>query len=248
MLTDKTVSIKAIIAKLYRDLQLTEEESFTDIIEWASEALDFIHVFPQYEHKEACINVCNHKGELPCDYISLEFLEYKGTGLRYSTNVFGTQHKNTNRGEYYTPYSYNASKIANVLLLDGTNIIRESDSFTIKNGYFNTSFRDGNINIVYVAMKTDDEGYPLIPDNVSFREALYWYCNYKYTYSKARMGEINSSFYEDAYNKWQWYCGQAGAEAMMPDLITLENIKRSYLSLRLRPNLYNDFFNSLNKA
>lgn len=246
MLNKNTVSVKTIIAKIYRDLQLTEEENFVDYIEWCAEALDFIHVYPQYTHHKQCIQVSNHKGELPCDYIQLESLEYKGTSLRYSTGSFGPR-DTTKTVEYLTPYSFNQDKIKNVLLLDGTNIIEGLDSFSISNGYIKTSFREGKINILYVAMELDEEGYPLIPDHQSFKEALYWYCVYKYLYAKVLRGEIQAQLYTDAYQKWLWYCNQSGAEALMPDLITLENIKRSYLSLRPRPNMASNFFNELNK-
>ena len=246
MLNNKHISCKAIIAKVYRDLQLKEEEPFMDMIEWLAEALDFIHVYPQYVQKFAKVNICNFKGEIPCDYITLDAVEYNGLNMRYTTNQFGPR-DHTPSGRYYTPYSYNQDKIANVLLTTN-NYLDGYNSFSITGGYFKTSFKEGELNITYTAMPTDEEGYPLVPDHVSFREALYWYIVYKYLYPKVLNGDVQGQFYQDAYSKWQYYCNQAGAEAIMPDLITLENIKRSYLSLRLRPNLYNDFFNSLNKA
>lgn len=247
MLNGKMISVKNIIAKLYRDLKLTEEEDFMDFIEWVSEALEFIHVYPQYEHKQLCLNVCNYKAELPCDYIALEAVEHDGVNLRYTTNQFGPI--DTSRSErYYTPYSYNQKKIENVLLLKpGDNRLGANDSFSIRDGYFLTSFDKGKVNIVYVALPMDEEGYPMIPDHVSFREAVYRYCVYKHLYSKLLEGKISPSIYADAEQKWHYYCNQAGAEAIMPDLMTLENIKRSYLSLRLRPDLFSNFFQSLNK-
>lgn len=247
MLTNKTISVKNIIAKVYRDLNLKEEEAFTDLIEWAAEALDFIHVYPQYEHKQITIHINNYKAELPCDYISLEAVNYDGQNLRYTTNMFGPI-DTTKSDRYYTPYSYNQDKIANVLLLlPGDNRLSPAASFSINNGYFQTSFKKGQLDIQYLALSLDEEGYPLVPDHVSFREALYWYITYKYLYPKVLKGEVAPQFYQDAYEKWQHYCNQAGAEALMPDLMTLENIKRSFLSLRLRPNLFDNFYNNLNK-
>lgn len=247
MLTNKTVSVKNIIAKVYRDLQLKEEEPFTDFIEHCAEALEFIHVYPQFDHKQLSLSIKNYKAELPCDYISLEAVSYEGHNLRYTTNMFGPL-DTTRSGAYYTPYSYNQDKIANVLLLKfGDNRLNPTTSFSVKNGYFNTSFKEGQLDIQYIALPMDEEGYPLVPDHVSFREALYWYVVYKYLYPKVLNGEVQGQFYQDAYEKWQYYCNQAGAEAMMPDLMTLENIKRSYLSLRLRPNLFDNFYNTLNK-
>ena len=249
MLNQHFISVKTIIAKLYRDLRIKEEENFTDIIEWCAEALDFIHVYPQYTNKSATVTIKNYKAELPCDYIAMDVLEYNGNNIRYSTNSFGPQ-ENGGSGYYLTPYSYNQKKIENAVFVDPTMIgyFYNGDSVKLENGYIKSSFKEGIINIRYIAMVMDEEGYPMVPDNVSFKEALYWYCTYKYLYPKALNAEISGQFYNDAYTKWQYYCNQAGAEAIMPDLSTLENIKRNFI--RLKPNVLqaDTFYNNLNNG
>lgn len=246
-LNNKQISVKSIIAKVYRDLQLTDEEPFMDFIEWMAEALDFIHVYPQYEHKTGRVQIKNYKGELPCDYINLESIGYNGMNIRYTTDMFGPRDTSPT-GRYYTPYAYNQDKLANVVLVTNENRLGPNATFKIEGGYFLTSFKEGNLDIAYLGLPLDEEGYPLIPDHVSFKEALYWYVVYKFLYPKVLKGDVQGQFYQDAYQKWQYYCNQAGAEALMPDLITLENIKRSYLTLRLRPNLVDNFFRTLNKS
>lgn len=247
MLSGKTISVKSLIAKVYRDLQLKEEEPFMDFIEHIAEALDFIHVYPQYDHKAIEFVLDAYKTELPLDYIGLELIEYNGVNMRPTPNIFGPGSDVGSSGIYYTPYSYNQSKIENAVFIDpeDTSYFCPGYSFKIENGWLKTSFNEGTINMVYTSQPMDDEGYPLIPDNQSFREALYWYVVYKYLYPKVLKGEVNGQFYDDAYNKWQWYCNQAGTEAIMPDLTTLENLKRSYLTLKTKPNLFNNFYNSL---
>jgi len=246
MLNGKQISCKTIIAKVYRDLQLKEEEAFTDFIEWMSEALDFIHVYPQYIHKSACICIKNYKGELPCDYIGLDAVEYNGFNMLYSSNLYGPKDR-TPSGRYYTPYSYNQEKINNVLLVKG-NMLGPDAEFWIEGSWFRTSFKEGTLNIRYTAYPSDEDGYPLVPDHQSFKEALYWYITYKYLYAKALNKEIDPRFYDDAYVKWQYYCNQAGAEAMMPDLQTLEALKRSFH--RLKPDMFQftKFYNDLNNV
>lgn len=41
--------------------------------------------------------------------------------------------------------------------------------------YINTSLCDGTIRIFYKAIPIDEDGFPLIPDNEDYKEALYWY-------------------------------------------------------------------------
>lgn len=247
MLNGKSVSVKSIIAKVYRDLQLQDEEQFMDIIEWAAEALDFIGVYPQYESKPICFELSAYKTELPCDFIALDQISYGGVNLRPSNNSFGLLANNPPSGTYYTPYSYNQAKIENVIFVDPNDsaFFRPGYSFKIEHGWLKTSFNSGLINMVYISQLMDEEGYPLIPDNQSFKEALYWYIVYKSIYPKYLKGEVTENAYQDTWSKWQWYCNQAGAQALMPDLSTLDNIKRSFLSLKPRPYLFDNFFKSL---
>ena len=97
-------------------------------------------------------------------------------------------------------------------------------------------------------MPTDSEGYPLIPDYAEFKEAIYWYINMKYSYAFWRRGEIRDGIYQDAEQKWHWYCQQAANKGMMPDLGQLENIKRSYLSLRPKTEQFKNFYSNLNRT
>lgn len=249
MLNNKFISCKTIIAKLYRDLKLKEEEAYVDFIENMAEALEFIHVYPQYKVNKACVKIKNHKGELPCDYISMIAVEHNGFSLTYSSNVMGPDFYPEENYPSDTPYSVNRKKIENAVFIDPEmiNYFQDRQSIQIENGYIKTSFNKGMLNIVYVSMILDEEGFPMIPDNVSFREALYWYCTYKYLYPKALTGDINPQFYNDAYQKWLWYCNQAGAEALMPDLLMLENIKKSFLRLKPSFTINKSFYNGLNK-
>jgi len=149
MLNDQFVSVKTIIAKLYRDLQLKEEEAFTDIIEWCVEALDFIHVYPQYDIKSACVRVKNYKAELPCDYIGMEAIDHGGYSLRYTANLFGPRATDRRGYPSDTPYSINRKKIENAVFVDPDtiNYFPNRDSVQIKNGYIRTSFNEGSLNI-----------------------------------------------------------------------------------------------------
>lgn len=248
MLTHKTVSFKTIFAKIYRDLQLkNDDDLFVDVLEWSAEALDQIGVYNQYDRKQACIDIVNYKGEIPSDLISLELASYNNIVINSSTSVdlpIDTS-ATTNYG-YLTPYSSNQGLISSLtLLLNEKYFFNKADYFLISENWFKTSFEKGKLNIVYMAQPLDTDGFPLIPDEVSYKEAIYWYIVYKISYAQARRGEIQSSFYTDAYDKWLWYCNQAGAKAMMPDLNMLENLKRSFISLK--PNLYkfnNQFSNA----
>jgi hypothetical protein len=107
--------------------------------------------------------------------------------------------------------------------------------YTIRGGYIKTNIETGYILLSYLAIPTDTEGYPLIPDTVSFRDALYWYVNMKLLYPQWKSGQVRDAVYYDARRSWNYYCKQAYGDAMMPDRGQLESIKNSWL--RLIPNI-----------
>lgn len=247
MLTSNKVSLKNIIAKVYRDLGIQEEESFIDIIEWAAEALGLIGVHDQFEAIEDCINICNHKAEIPCGLIYLDDVNYKGIQLNKGSggNVFPEA---THR-MYNTSPAVNKEKMMNIPFKLGYRYqFDNNETFIMENGWFKTSFREGNILIKYRKLSVDDEGIPLVPDTESFRAAIFWYIAMKYFFVKSIIEDRFTRFYKEAEEKWHWYCNQAGANAMMPDLHMMENIKKNYLQLLPKVYSYKVFFSDLNRS
>ncbi len=64
---------------------------------------------------------------------------------------------------------------------DGSDIVPERLSkkgnqyYKIQGNYIQTSFECGHIRIHYLALPVDKEGYPLIPNNQNFKQALEWH-------------------------------------------------------------------------
>lgn len=245
MLTGKTVSVKNIIAKVFRDLNLKEEQDFINFIEWSDEALAHIGVFEQLVTKQYCTDIKFYKAELPCDIVSINSISVDGVNLRPENNPYGSQKYEYNISNEDTGLSEQVDKIKNPLYKSVLDINEYPNSYTIQNGFIRFSKEKGTLNMSYQAIPSDEEGYPLIPDEVSFREAVYRYIVYKWLYPQAIIGKVDFRIVADAEQKWYWYCNQAGAKAMMPDIAKLENIKRNYL--KLKPDLYrfDKFFSNI---
>ena len=107
--------------------------------------------------------------------------------------------------------------------------------YTIRGGYIKTNQELGYLMIAYQAIPTDLEGYPLIPDNDSYIDALYWYVETKLLYPEWKVGRIRDAVYENARRSWNYYCKQAYGAAMMPDKGQQESIKNTWN--RLIPTL-----------
>lgn len=100
--------------------------------------------------------------------------------------------------------------------------------YTIKPGYIMCNIPSGYLKLSYSAIPTDEDGYALIPDLMSYTEAIYWYITMKMLYPKLLRGEIHRQDYYDIRNSWNFYRKQAYAEAMMPNEDGLESIKNTW--------------------
>lgn len=214
MITQKTVSIKSIVAKVYRDLNLQEEERFLDIFEWCGEALQHINVgLEAYHHDPICVDIDCYQGMLPEDVYLVTYVTHNNTALKPITGF--KSHIDVYQG------------------------------YEVIGPYIRTTFKEGEIKVFYDAYPVDSEGFPLIPDDISFKEALYRYCIMKLKYPDYLNGKVGQSMYTDMCTKWEDYCAQASSKAKMPGLGSMENIKNG--TLRLIPKLYSfsNFFNDI---
>ena len=176
-----------------------QEFPWQDSIEWIAEALGQIGAYTQYEAKEVTLTISDFKAKLPCDFVHLKRLlnaDYnQPAGVADSnnhnllTNNIDTIDQTEARlsGNSTSDFDYN-------IVLD--NII--------------TSYKTGTLSLQYLAMPVDEEGFPVIPDNDSYKEAFFW----KVARQLSIRGQLKNKelTYERCDYEWQWYCGQARSE------------------------------------
>lgn len=139
----------------------------------------------------------------------------------------------------------NLLKQDNDLTQSGGSTINTHDyTYVINDNYIKTNVSSGYLMIAYQAIPTDGDGYPMIPDMVSFHEAIYWYVNMKLIYPKWQMGQIRDAVYYDARRSWNYYCKQAYGDALMPDRDEMESVKNTWLKLVPEINSHSNFFNT----
>lgn len=124
------------------------------------------------------------------------------------------------------------------------NGIRSLD-YNITHDVINTTFRDGFLTLKYLAFPVDCDGYPLVPDDVSFFDAMFWKVAYHLAIRGHQFRNPQMSDMHMCRQKWNFYCLQARGTANAPDLETLEQIKNMWI--RLIPNYHEyqeDFYTS----
>jgi hypothetical protein len=267
-MVNKYTSIKVLITKIVRDLNMTNDERIWDTIEWIAEGLEHIGSYNQYVAKGIQFELCDSfKYPIPCDLVKLTAMNTGGRPLSYLTGTMDMQDAKF----FKQPYTQPVPKICGEFTqADGTPIFINCGTGNINNpnnvngnetiataagnsgftntrpgyvvngGWFNFNFSSGLVSLSYLGLLVDCDGYPMIPDMASVREALFKYVVMKFHYSKYILGQIPPSVYKDMQEDWHWYCSQARGEMNMPTLDKMESIKNNWL--RLKPLLQQESY------
>lgn len=218
-----TVSIGAIIAKIYRDLNLEDSNFINDAIEWSGEAIEHIGAYNQLVRKEAVLEVTSYKVGLPSDLYSLLQVSYApGDGI--DTDNF------KDKAKYPLPAS-NAT-IHNGIhsgTSGGRPVVWE-ESYILNPNFIHFTFEEGVVGLSYMAINLDDNGYPTIPDDISYKEAVTWYIIQKLMLGGYKHIDPSLTFFTSR-QLWLQYCSQARNKAMMQDLGDLERFKNNWVRL-----------------
>jgi len=157
-----------------------------------------------------------------------EYLYQEGVyvPVRPATDTFQMQYKNSSNGS-------------------GTNAILTDYTYSVNNGVIYTNFDEGCIEVSYYGIATDEEGFPLIPDNTSVKLALENYVKFKHYQILKDLNKIPGDTLDRAEREYTWYIGQANSSmnAVTPE--KAEVIGNTIKRLILDVNQYNKFFSSM---
>ncbi len=129
-------------------------------------------------------------------------------------------------------------------LANSTNF-SNSLQYDLKPGYIYCNVPNGFVKLSYYGEYLDDEGMPLIPDNPSYFEAVYWYCAMKLFFIEWTKGDKNfRELYMTAKSSWNFYRKQAYAESMLPDQGDIESIKNIWHTLIPEVNEHDTFYST----
>ena len=207
----KYISIKTIIAKVYEDLNAQLELRTGAIITWIGEALEYINATLQYEEYRDVITVKEHKAKLPCDFYSLKALSINGINLTRDLSIPSGHYSNLYRENNRTDYN-----------------ARNNLTFHILDDEIIFGIRNGNGFIYYYRIITDNDGFPMIPDIVEYREAMLNYVVYKAKYASFIAGKLDANTFDYIKNKWLASLHSARIAISMPDVSTIESIGKAY--------------------
>lgn len=281
---------ESVIAKIMADANLSEKDMrITDIREWIFEAVESIGAPMQYISKESGVDDCpilkieDHQVPIPEDLETLQAVAYSPSknGAWQPARQTDATFKNLNNtikvGGRYThkpeqPMRYKEpttlSQVYTEMSRSTDQIVKQrmlttDPTYFVKPGWVVLNKPAGYVKLAYKSVATDERGYPLIPDLVSYQEAIYWYVMMKLNFPKFLTGSLggrskyNFNTYSYLQQQWHFYRNKAYAEAMMPNEGAMETIKNEWNKLvpeldssdtffinnGAKEEIYNDYYN-----
>jgi len=114
--------------------------------------------------------------------------------------------------------------------------------YKIDNGYIYTNFETGFIEMSYLGFVTDDSGFPMIPEDQRYQEAIKWSLIEHLDYKKWRVGEISDKVYAKSEQERAWYIASAKSKADTPTIDQMESMKNMFLRLIPKINEHGNYF------
>lgn len=225
MVTGLTTSIGNILWKVLKQ-PIVQDLKYEDAAEYAIEYLRLIGVPLSFEDKVDRVKLNTHKALLPKNLINIRGIAYSdcecdgGIAMRYASNIYHVNIENdcSNNQEY---------------------------TYITQNNVVTTSMKDGWINISYNAIITDEYGYPLIPDNESFKVALEYYIIHRTLEGLWSMGKVTDKVFQYYEQKRHYYSAQATNSMTIKNMDQMETmmnaLNRMIVDVNPQQTFYKNF-------
>jgi hypothetical protein len=97
--------------------------------------------------------------------------------------------------------------------------------YRLNNNYIFTNFEEGSVEISYTAFVTDDDGYPMVPDDERYIRALVAYCEYSIARKMFLQDKLTERKYAMLEQDWLFYVRSASSYAHIPNVDGAESLK-----------------------
>jgi hypothetical protein len=217
-MNERYTSIKRVLDRimqhpLLQDISLETAVSYT---------IDFMRILGSptvFEEKTKELEVSNYRTLLPNDYyqmIQARVLSHDGTTYCHNKLIMKAA-----TGSFFM------SDIKGKSLMT---------SYKVQGGIIYTSIKDAIIEIAYQAIPTDDDGYPLIPDNSSFTRALELYIKKEWFTILFDTNRISQAVLQNTQQAYSFAVGDCQSEGIRMNLDQMEAFSNSYRTLLVRAN------------
>jgi hypothetical protein len=210
-MAEQYTNIRLILDKILRH-PLMQDLSLESAVDYTVDFMRIVGVPNMFMEKTEILKIEKYRAMLPDDYYQMiQVRKVKGGTFRYSTDTF-------HMSESEEPNDRNISDF----------------TYKIQGNIIYTSMEDGEIEISYQSIATDEEGYPLLPDNSSFTRALRLYIKKEHFTTLFDMGKIQATVLNQALQDYAWAVGDCQTEFNRLSLDKAESFYNSWRTLIMR--------------
>ena len=241
----KYISVKRVLENVHRNFNIADEINFHDALEWIGALIAHADSPFTLDKHIKVIQIEDGRGKLPCDLHSIIQSAKRssstngGSALGAAPSFFFMENDVVAEGEPYYPdtsevyvelsndsTSYNLEPMFysgdthlmryHCLDLDFRNGETCGNTYTLNNNYIFTNFEEGFVEMAYLRIPLDEEGYPQIPDNESWIKACEYELAYRVLMRAAFSGDQQPRMLERIERDKEWYFAQAVNTSKMP--------------------------------
>ena len=211
-MAESYISIKYILDKIMQH-PLMQDISLEQVVDMSISFMRIVGMPRMFTEKVVRITIDKYRALLPCDYYqTIQVRIPGGHALVYSTDSF---HMN-NKGN--------------------------SSTYKIQGNIIYTSIESGELELAYLAISTDADGYPLLPDNSSFTRALELYIKKQWFTILFDLGKITSAVLQNTQQEYAWAVGDCQSEFNRMSIDQMEAFSNSWRTMILRDHQHSSGF------
>lgn len=215
-MAEKYTNIRVILDKITKH-PLLSSITLELAVDYTVDFMNIVGTPAIFTNAVAEVEVEKHRGQLPCDYISLIQVKGKNGVYRHATNNF-----------HLAP-----------------NQPATEQTFIIQGGYIFTSLPTDTLIISYESIAVDSDGYPLIPEDSKFTRALAAYIKKEYFTVLFDTQRINGQVLQQAQQDYAWAVGACDTHFNRLDLSKAEAFANLIRSPLIKSNQFNEGFENL---
>ena len=212
IMAEQYINIKVVLDRILRH-PLMQDLSLETAVDYTIDFMRIVGMPRMFTEKVVRIPIDKYRALLPCDYYqTIQVRIPGGHALVYSTDSF---HMN-NKGN--------------------------SSTYKIQGNIIYTSIESGELELAYLAISTDADGYPLLPDNSSFTRALELYIKKQWFTILFDVGKISSAVLQNTQQEYAWAVGDCQSEFNRMSIDQMEAFSNSWRTMILRDHQHSSGF------
>lgn len=211
-MAEQYINIKVVLDRILRH-PLMQDLSLETAVDYTIDFMRIVGTPRMFTEKVVRITIDKYRALLPCDYYqTIQVRIPGGHALVYSTDSFHMSNKGN------------------------------PSTYKIQGNIIYTSIESGELELAYLAISTDADGYPLLPDNSSFTRALELYIKKQWFTILFDLGKITSAVLQNTQQEYAWAVGDCQSEFNRMSIDQMEAFSNSWRTMILRDHQHSSGF------